>query len=178
MTQRKTTRKTPRTKSLTKREQRTDSRAVDVTRNLSYRVVQLSSTLARSAARDFGVNADLSVPVWRMLSVIGSQAPISLADVSRVIGVDKGWMSRTLSQLEARGLVQREPDPGDARHFFLSLTKAGRDLHVHGSAISVARQRFLEGKFSTAELRTLEQLMERLQAAAEEMADDAPHMKG
>ncbi len=34
------------------------------------------------------------------------------------------------------------------------------------------------GGLDDTQLRTLEQLMERLQAAAEEMADDAPHMKG
>jgi len=99
---------------------------------LTYRVVQLSSTLARSANRDFEANADLSVPAWRMLSVLGSQGPISLGDVACVIDVDKGWMSRTLAHLEKRGLVRRKADPGDARQFFLSLTKAGRDLHVHG----------------------------------------------
>ncbi len=99
---------------------------------LTYRVVQLSSTLARSANRDFEANADRSVPVWRMLSVLGSQGPISLGDVACVIDVDKGWMSRTLARLDKRGPVQRKADPGGARQFFLSLTKAGRDLHVHG----------------------------------------------
>ena len=172
-----TQRKAPRARQKAVQEKPATGRAVDVTRNLTYRVVQLSSTLARSASRDFEANADLSVPVWRMLSVIGSQGPISLGDVARVIGVDKGWMSRTLAQLEERGLVRREADPGDARQFFLSLTTAGRDLHVHGSAISQARQRFLESKFTPAELKTLERLMARLQAAAEEMVDDVPHLK-
>ncbi|MBL8384410.1 MAG: MarR family transcriptional regulator [Burkholderiales bacterium] len=150
---------------------------VDVTRNLSYRIVQLSSTLARSASRDFGEYASLSMPVWRMLSVIGSRGPISLGEVAKVIGVDKGWLSRTLAQLEQRGLVRRSADPADARQFFLELTRAGRDLHLHGSAISVARQRHLEREFSADELVVLEGLLRRLQAAAEAMADDPGYLR-
>ena len=151
-------------------------KAVDVTRNLNYRVVMLASTLTRSANRDFALTSEMTVPIWRMLSVIGSRGPIALADVTAAIGVDKGWMSRTLVQLEAQGLVKRVPNHADARQFFLTLTSAGEEMHLRGSAISVARQRCLEAKFNEAEIKTMEGLLQRLQTAAEEMAADPGYL--
>ena len=35
-------------------------------------------------------------------------------------------MGATLGALEARGLIERHPDPGDGRRAVMSLTKAGR----------------------------------------------------
>lgn len=146
-----------------------DVPAVDVTRNLSFRIVVLANTLTRSASRAFSRAAGLTVPEWRVISVIGSRGSLLFNTLAQTLDVDKGWISRTLGQLERNGLVLRTADPKDGRQFHLTLTGAGRALHRKGSGVSIARQRQLEAAFSTTELQTLGRLLERLQQAAEQL---------
>lgn len=147
----------------------TQAGPVDVTQNLTYRIVMLASTLSRSAARSFADGAGITVPEWRVISVIGSRDQVSFNTLAQTLDVDKGWISRTLMQLEGGGLVLRTPDPNDGRQFRLSLTRAGRALHLKGSTVSIGRQKRLESHFSTDELSTLYELLVRLQQAADDM---------
>lgn len=142
---------------------------VDVTRNLTYRVIMLASTLSRSASREFTDGAGISVPEWRVISVIGSHDQASFNTLVQTLGVDKGWISRTVMQLERADLVRRTPDPRDGRQFLLSLTKAGRALHLKGSGVSLARQQRLESQFDATELAMLYKLLGRLQQAADDL---------
>ncbi len=46
-------------------------------------------------------------------------------DLARVIGLDKTTMVVTLDELEAAGLAERRPAPGDRRARVIKVTKAG-----------------------------------------------------
>ncbi len=150
-----------------RRPQAEAQRPVDVSQNLAYRLVVLTNSLTRSAGRDFAQAAGLTVPEWRVLSVVGSKAPISLAELTQILAVDKGWVSRTVAQLEARGLLARTPHAKHERQFELQLTREGARMHLKGSDISLARQKVLESAFSKAELAALYEALARLQTLAE-----------
>lgn len=145
------------------------SQGVDVTQNLTYRVVVLASTLSRSAARALPREVGISVAEWRVLSVIGSRPGISFNALVQTLDIDKGWISRTLAQLEKDGMVVKTADPADRRQFQLSLSQRGQTLHLKGSRVSQRRQRHLESAFSRSDLRQLESLLDRLQQAAERL---------
>ncbi|MCG5073246.1 MarR family winged helix-turn-helix transcriptional regulator [Paraburkholderia tagetis] len=147
---------------------------VDVTQNLSYRLLLLSNTLARSAARDLAEVTDVSVPEWRIVSVVGIRGPISLNDLAQTIAVDKAWVSRTVVALEKKGLIQRAPLPTDGRLFSLKLTEAGKALHLEASEWSQRRQKRLKAVFTAQEYAQFEGFVERLQAVAETMLDPSP----
>ena len=142
---------------------------VDVTQNLSYRIILLASTLGRSAAVSIPAAVGISVPQWRVISVIGSRPGISFRALVQILEIDKGWISRTLTKLQAEGLVLSTPDPVDKRQFALELTAKGRELHLKGSQVSRQRQRHLENEFTPAQYSQLEKLLDRLQAAAERL---------
>ena len=142
---------------------------VDVTRHLTYKLFALTNSLSRSAARDFAADVDLTVPEWRVLATLGSRGEMSLAGLTRVLAVDKGWISRVVARLEARKLVSRAPDHEDERLFSLTLTRAGAELHLKGSTVSILRQKRLESALSKDELDTLYAALEKLQARADAM---------
>jgi DNA-binding MarR family transcriptional regulator len=146
-----------------------NTKGVDVTKNLTYRIVLLASTLSRSASRALPREAGISVAEWRILSVIGSRPNISFNALVQTLDIDKGWISRTLAQLEKDAYVVKTPDPQDKRQFQLSLSARGKELHLKGSGVSRQRQRQLEAAFSASELRALEALLDRLQKAAERL---------
>jgi DNA-binding MarR family transcriptional regulator len=133
----------------------------------------LTNSLGRSAARDFATSVGLTVPEWRILSVAGARGSISLAELTRILAVDKGWVSRTVVELERRGLVERTPDPRNERLFFLRLTKEGSAMHLAGSKVSLARQSRLEQALGAEEIERFYGTLERLQAVADAMEEES-----
>ena len=142
---------------------------VDVTQNITYKLVLLSNTLGRSVGKLYEQHIGLTVPEWRVISVVGTKGPLSLAELTQTLAVDKGWVSRTVTLLEKRGLIGRTPDPADGRQFFLELSSAGKTLHLKGSEISRARQKSIEERLSASELESLDTLLTRLQSIAEDL---------
>jgi DNA-binding MarR family transcriptional regulator len=65
-------------------------------------------------------------------------------------------MGATLAALEARGLVDRRPDPADGRRILLSLTDAGLDvLRTRRNVKTERLARALSGGFTRRELKQL-----------------------
>ena len=62
-----------------------------------------------------------------MLALWGSE-PLSVTDLSRMLELDAGTLSRLLKRLEAAGLVSRDRDPADERSLAVALTAKGRAL--------------------------------------------------
>jgi DNA-binding MarR family transcriptional regulator len=97
---------------------------------LSYRLHVVANLLSRSAElryrREFGV----SLWEWRTVALLGAATePLSLNELARAAGIDKGQMSRVVSGLTRRRLVLRAPDASDARGIRLALSKSGRKLY-------------------------------------------------
>lgn len=62
------------------------------------------------------------------LSTIVRTGPLRPSEVATVENVAAPTVTRLVSELEARGLVERTPDPDDGRSFFVSGTDAGIEL--------------------------------------------------
>lgn len=65
-------------------------------------------------------------------AVTGQYTQIELA---RLIGFDKSTMVVTLDELEADGLVERQPSPSDRRARVIVVTRAGERKALEGDAI-------------------------------------------
>jgi DNA-binding MarR family transcriptional regulator len=62
-----------------------------------------------------------------MLALWGSE-PLSVTDLSRMLDLDPGTLSRLLKRLEAAGLIRRDRDSADERLLAVVLTAKGRTL--------------------------------------------------
>ncbi|MBV8622040.1 MAG: MarR family transcriptional regulator [Herbaspirillum sp.] len=92
-------------------------------RELSRKLVRelgfMRSTLAGSDLAPSAVHAIIEI----------CQAPgIQARDLGEILCLDKSNTSRQVAKLEALGLLQRTPVPGDGRAWGLSLTEAGQGL--------------------------------------------------
>ena len=61
----------------------------------------------------------------RVLFEVANRKEATASDFSRELGLDPGYLSRTLSGLERRGLIQKAPSEADGRRRILSLTTEG-----------------------------------------------------
>lgn len=63
-----------------------------------------------------------------ILLVLGERAPLTLAEVGRLIVCESGSPSRIVDTLTKRGLVDREPGQVDRRVVYLRLSPQGEEL--------------------------------------------------
>jgi len=72
-------------------------------------------------------------------------APTQVA-LARAMRYDKNRLISLLDQLQAEGLIVREPDPADRRNLRIRLTPAGQQRHAAVRAqIDLMETRLLEG---------------------------------
>ena len=112
---------------------------------ITVRAVQLAEIISRGASRVFEARFGVKNTELRILVHLGGQA-LAVNELARRTHVDKGWISRSLLGLEARGLVVRTPHPTDSRASLVQLTGAGEALVRSFAPVAAARnQRLLAG---------------------------------
>lgn len=57
-----------------------------------------------------------------------AQGPLTMKDLASRLAVDAPYTTVVVDDLEARGLVERQPDPVDRRRKIVAITTAGRRL--------------------------------------------------
>jgi DNA-binding MarR family transcriptional regulator len=94
-------------------------------------VAQLLQWASRGEFRRFifgPAASDLSPTDAALLEYLTRHGPLRLSDLAVQWGVNKSTMNPQVGRLEARGLVDRRPDPTDRRASLLSTSADGREL--------------------------------------------------
>lgn len=117
----------------------TRTEAVTITGLVSYRLQLVGNLMSRSAAMHYRRRFDVSLWEWRAIALLGARPGLSLNELARVVGLDKGLASRVVTALTERGIVLRRTDEQDARAVRLTLTQSGEQLY--GGLIEAAAAR-------------------------------------
>jgi DNA-binding MarR family transcriptional regulator len=128
--------------------------------------LRVSIGLLLRRLRQVQVEGELTLPESSALVRLDRGGPATPGELAKLEQISPQSMGATLAALEARGLVERRPDPRDGRRVVLSVTKAGRDVLLD-QRNTRARQlaQALSAGFTPAELRQLlaaAPLLERL----------------
>jgi len=95
----------------------------------------------------------------------GAQSTSKLAGAERVRPQSMG---QTVADLEARGLIERSPDPSDGRRFLIELTDAGRtELYEDRGRREGWLAEAIEQSFSVEERETLDEAVRLMARLAE-----------
>ncbi len=119
--------------------------------------------------------AGITIRQLAVLEAILHRGPMTQRALGRKILTSPGNLTAVIDRLEAAGLVQRDPCPGDRRAVLLALTPAGQALIEtvfprHAADIADAM-----AGLDSAELTLLGQLLRKLGLAAAQCApEDAP----
>lgn len=136
---------------------------------LSHRVLVLSNTLARAAARFYPRRFGVRLAEWRVIDALHAGRGISANQISQWLLTDKAWVGRSVERLIAGGYVRRRPDPEHGRRLLLTLTAKGERAYA---AIAVAARRRHDNvlkALTAGEREALEGILNKLQARADEM---------
>ncbi len=101
---------------------------------------QVVNAMRRSATLPYAQQFGLTVPEWRILALLAHAQRMPFAELVVQSTSDKALVSRTLRQLEQRGLVALEAEGSTPRkRLHCSITPEG--LALHDQVIPVARKR-------------------------------------
>lgn len=135
---------------------------------LSNKILTLATLLRRSASVVYSRELGLSQSEWRIVAIVGDEAPLSLGRLVEILGLDKGQLSRGVTSLVDRGILARLPGKGDNREIRIDLTRHGGEIFACLMALALARNRELVADLNRAEqaalFNALNQLVENAKA--------------
>lgn len=135
---------------------------LDFDKSPTVQLVFAANRFTRNASRYYQDKYDIGAMDWRMLVMLTKEPDCSAANASKVIGIDKAAVSRSLSRLEAKQLVIAKALESDPRRKNWRLTKAGEDLHAEILKDALSRQNTLLTGFNNDEVETLNRLLKKL----------------
>ncbi|MFF1573871.1 MarR family winged helix-turn-helix transcriptional regulator [Leifsonia sp. NPDC058292] len=143
-----------------------------------------SASRARSLAADDDLAGRLALAVGRLnrrmrsstgglshgqlsaLSTIVRGGPIRPSEISAIEIVAAPTITRVIADLEARGLVTREPDPDDGRSFFAVATDAGVELLMRARSDRARSVAAILGELDEAQVESIRAAVAALESAA------------
>jgi DNA-binding MarR family transcriptional regulator len=126
---------------------------------------QLWDQVEAQMRRDHGLTM-ARYDVLAQLNMAGGR--LGLSELASSIVLSPSGLSKLLDRMEDSGLIQRDPDPRDARSTFATITPKGRTLVTKARA---SHHRFLQQAFGNAlgrqDAEQLARIMRNIQGAIE-----------
>ena len=141
-----------------------DTTAADTTTVAAALRVSIGLLVRR--LRQIPVEGELTLSETSALARLDRGGPTTPGALAKQEQISPQSMGATLGALEARGLIERAPDPADGRRAVMSITEAGRQLLRSRRTAKVQQlSRALSTEFTPGELDQLAAitpLLERL----------------
>ena len=126
--------------------------------------------MARDAASHHGVSEAASAPlIW--VSRLGENVRQNV--LAEAVGIEGASLVRLLDELQASGLITREPDPTDRRANAVNLTERGRSVVEDVQSTLMALRLEVFASVSREEAEAALRVFRAIEAAADAPADPA-----
>lgn len=126
----------------------------------SVQLQRLAGLSSRIAALVIPQHFSITVLEWRTLAILDYLGEAPLVRVAKHAGVLKSQMSRLVTSLSKRELIERQPNPEDGRSALLCLSPEGKDLVRRILNDSRARNEAMLAGLSAEEREQLKALMQ------------------
>lgn len=143
----------------------------DLRRCIGALSTSFSSQLGAGASQEYHRRFGIGVVEWRVLCHLATTPWDNVIAMANSIGLDKSSVSRALSGMETRGLVEMRD--GARRKREAALTDAGWALHREVLPVARAREAALLDGFSPEEFETLLDYFHRLIGNLPKVEEDA-----
>lgn len=141
----------------------------DLTRDLLL-AGRLWRKMARRAASEHGVSEAASSPLLWIARLGENVRQTALADA---VGIEGASLVRLLDELQASGLITREPDASDRRANSVNLTEKGREVVTEVNEVLTNLRLEVFADISRKDAETAIKVFKAIEAAANELAASA-----
>lgn len=135
---------------------------IDLDRYVPGYLTWIANKLTRGASQAYLAAFDAGIEIWRLLVLLAIETSMSAQRCSKVMGMDKGSVSRAFKTMQARGLITISLDASDGRLRVATITAKGRRLHNRIMAVALERERALLSVFDARERDILIGLLRRM----------------
>lgn len=102
----------------------------DLFKFLPFRLNRLAAEVSSELSSEYRERSGLDIPEWRVIATLGFSGEACTAQyISHCTRTHKSTISRAVSQLLKRKLIERVENKIDRREFALRLTRKGRALY-------------------------------------------------
>jgi DNA-binding MarR family transcriptional regulator len=146
---------------------RCSSLALNLDNYIPAQINFLASKISASASAVYLPKFGIGITAWRIMAQLAHEAWVGASHICQVTGMDKGAVSRSLRELEARQLIEIRADALHGRRQLIALTGKGVALHDTMVHIAVAREHYLLQDFSDSEVEQLLNFLRRMRQRIE-----------
>lgn len=143
----------------------------DLNNYIPCQLATVSHAIMRSVASVLEDRFGISTPEWKVLAIIAEKPGLSAVTVAQLAEMDTVAVSRAVTKLLDRGLIDRELDSEDRRRSVLNLSVEGADLYEQVIPIAGELEAKLLSDFSDEEKRILEKAIRVLRSKSKDFAD-------
>jgi MarR family transcriptional regulator, organic hydroperoxide resistance regulator len=137
------------------------SERYDLSDRLPYLINRVGAALVAFASPGLK-RRHLSIPLWRMMSVLAYRSEMRQVDLAGATSLDPPTISRLVSHAARRGLVTRTRSDTSNREVSVRITKAGKEMVEQIIPLMVADENVVFAGLSKAELATLRKILRRM----------------
>jgi DNA-binding MarR family transcriptional regulator len=104
--------------------------ALDLFRFVPFRLNRLAAEVSAALSSEYQERYGLDIPEWRVLATLGFRNDACTAQyISHCTRTHKSTISRAVTALMRRKIIERVANDDDRREFALQLTRKGRALY-------------------------------------------------
>lgn len=144
-----------------------DQAADHLTSFLTFRMARTQNKLNAQITHYLKNAADVSLVDWRVLRLLDAMGDTTMSQLSRLLQMDKGQLSRKLRGLVERGLITSRIDEQDSRQQILRIDDAGRALVSELRPVVQRRQQMLVEGIPKADLEIFLDVLSKIDSASE-----------
>jgi len=132
----------------------------------AYLIRRLQMISTAIVAEEFE-DEDMPVSQWAVLTIIENNPEIDQSRLAEVVSIDRTNTGRLVDELEAKGLVERQPNDSDRRVWMLRCTPLGHKTRKRLRPRALATQEKLLSCLEPADRELFIDLMSRVVKANE-----------
>jgi DNA-binding MarR family transcriptional regulator len=147
-------------------------RTGDVRELFCFNLHRLAGLSTKIAAAELKPTYGLTVNEWEVISVLDYLGAVPTYVVAQRAGIERSYLTRTVSSLQKRGYLERRENSKDRRVTIVSLTEEGRRIAKKILADARRRNERVLGNLSPAERDQLHMLIEKATGGALDYLDE------
>jgi DNA-binding MarR family transcriptional regulator len=139
---------------------------LDLFRFVPFRLNRLAAEVSNALSTEYQERYGLDIPGWRVLATLGfRKEPCSAQYVAECTRTHKSTISRAVTALMKRQVIERVENENDRREFRLRLTRKGRALYEELFPRLLQREQEILAGLTAQERRDLAILLGKLEAS-------------
>jgi DNA-binding MarR family transcriptional regulator len=137
---------------------------LDLLRFMPFRLNRLSAEMSAALSEEYQARYGLDIPEWRVLATLGFRHdPCSAQYVADCTRTHKSTISRAVTSLLKRQMIERVENADDRREFRLRLTRKGATLYEELIPRLLRKEQEILSCLSAQERRDLGRLLGKLE---------------